>query len=288
MLIAAVDPVAEAKLDGLNRAVISGHYLPESTREAGTTASFPVLASSVSGLDESAVTQVAALSAPASPPSMTASWITQHATAPGQVISTITTTAHQAYQQLLVALAVKWGRSVSNAPGGSITYVGKVQPSTGQPVSIEAYWSVGPTAYRHSSSGSLVPQLTHNPPSTWYSGGAQVASMDDDDSQYRKVSVHAPATAIFSGFPASPQLAGIFNPAKINDFDPLSRVPLGAYEPVVAAPANPATYRALHGSDLLPNQNLGGYVSQPVDLVTTLSSLPGAGELGLLRHACAG
>jgi ABC-type lipoprotein release transport system permease subunit len=41
----------------------------------------------------------------------------------------------------------------------------------------------------------------------------------------------------------------------------------------VAAPANPAANRALHG-DLSPNQNLGGYVSQPVDLVTALSALP--------------
>ena len=280
VLIAAVDPAAEAKLDGLNRAVISGHYLPEGTHGAGTTAAFPVLASSASGIDESAVTQVARLSPPASPPSMTTSWITQHAAAPGQVISTVTTTAHQAYERLLAALAVNWGHSVSSAPGQSITYVGKVQPSTGQPVSIEAYWSVGPTSYRHSSSGSLVPELTRNPPSTWYSGGAQVASMDNEDNQYRKVTVHSPATAIFSGFPASPQLAGIFNPAKINEFDPLSRVPLGAYEPVVASPANAATQRALHGSDLLPNQNLGGYVSEPVDLVTSLSALPALENAG--------
>ena len=273
VLVAAVDPVAEAKLDGLNHAVTSGHYLPESTRDAGT-ASFPVLASSVSGLDESAVTQVARLSPPASAPSMTASWITQHAAAPAQVISTVTTTAHQAYQRLLAALAVKWGRSVSSAPGQSIANVGKVQSSTGQRVSIEAYWSVGPTSYDRSSSGSLIPELTRNPPSTWYSGGAQVASMDNEDNQYRKVTVHAPPSTTFTALPASPQLAGIFNPAKINEFDPLSRVPLGAYEPVVARPANAATHQALHGSDLLPNQNLGGYVSQPVDLVTSLSVLP--------------
>ncbi len=278
VLIAAVDPVAEAKLDGLNSAVISGHYLPESISGGGNT--FPVLASSVSGLDESAVTQVAALSPPASPPSMTASWITQHAAAPGEVISTVTTTAHQAYQQLLAALAVKYNRSVGNAPGQSIMYVGKLQPSTGQPVSIEAYWSVGPTTYRRSPSGTLAAQLTQNPPSTWFSGGAQVASMDDADNQYRKVSVHAPATATFTAFPASPQLAGIFNPAKISEFDPLSRVPLGAYEPILASPANPATNQALHDSDLLPNQNLGGYVSQPVDLVTTLSALPALQDSG--------
>jgi putative ABC transport system permease protein len=274
VLIAAVDPVAEAKLDGLNRAVISGHYLAEHAGEANSS-TFPVLASSVSGLDESAVTQLATLSAPVSAPSITASWITQHATAPGRVISTVTTTAHQAYQQLLAALAVKPGPNAPNAgSGGTVMYAGKMQPSHGGQVGIHAYWSVGPTSYLHSRSGTLAAQLTHNPPSTWYTGGAQTASMDDEDNQYREVSVHAPAGTTFTSIPASPQLIGIFNPAKINEFDPLSRLPLGAYEPVVAAPANPAANRALHGSDLLPNQNLGGYVSQPVDLVTTLAALP--------------
>jgi hypothetical protein len=201
--------------------------------------------------------------------------MSQHATAPGRVISTVTTTAHQAYQQLLAALAVKPGPAAPSVSGGStVMYAGKMQPSYGGQVGIHAYWSVGPTSYRHSRSGTLVAQLTNNPPSTWYTGGAQTASMDDEDNQYRKVSVHAPAGTTFASIPASPQLVGIFNPAKINEFDPLSRVPLGAYEPVVAAPANPAANRALHGSDLLPNQNLGGYVSQPVDLVTTLSALP--------------
>jgi hypothetical protein len=91
--------------------MISGQYLAENPHDASATGTFPVLASSVSGLDESAVTQLATLSAPASPPSMTVSWMTQHVTAPGQVISTITTTAHQAYQRLLAALAVKSGHS---------------------------------------------------------------------------------------------------------------------------------------------------------------------------------
>ncbi|HEU5391229.1 MAG TPA: FtsX-like permease family protein [Streptosporangiaceae bacterium] len=272
VLIAAVDPAAEAKLDGLNHAVISGHYLAQNPRDAGITDTFPVLASSVSGLDESAVTQLTALSAPVSPPSMTVPWMTQHVTASGRAVSTITTTAHQAYQRLLAALAVKSGRPASGAPLQAIMFGGKVQPSTG-PVSVEAYWSVGPVSYRHSRSGMLVAQLTHNPPSTWYTAGEQVASMDDEDNQYRTISVHAPATTTFTSLPASPQLVGTFNPAKIDEFDPLSRVPLGAYEPVVAVPADRATNRALHG-DLLPDQNLGGYVSQPVDLVTALSSLP--------------
>ncbi len=66
----------------------------------------------------------------------------------------------------------------------------------------------------------------------------------------------------------------MFDPARIKSFDPLSRVPLGAYRPLTVAPATPASRRALHGGDLLPNQNLGGLVSQPVNLITTLTALP--------------
>ena len=66
----------------------------------------------------------------------------------------------------------------------------------------------------------------------------------------------------------------MFDPARIRSFDPLSQVPLGDYQPVAAAPATAASRRALHGGDVLPNQDLGGLVSQPVNLVTTLSALP--------------
>ena len=51
-------------------------------------------------------------------------------------------------------------------------------------------------------------------------------------------------------------------------------MPLGPYQPTTAAPANAASSKALGGSDLLPSLNLGGYVSQPAQLITTLSALP--------------
>jgi putative ABC transport system permease protein len=261
VLIAAVDPAAESKLDGLNKAVISGHYLAENAQDAaggGTLTTFPVLASSASGMDEYAVTQLATLAAPAAPPSMTTAWMTQQATAAGHVVATVTTTAQQAYQQLLQTMAAH----------------------TGGRVGIGAYWTVGPTSYRRAASGALVAQLVHNPLSVWYTGGISFVSMDNADNQFRKVAVHAPATNAFTGTIATPQLAGIFNAAKIKSFDPLSQVPLGAYQPTVAGPASPASRTALHGGDLLPNQNVGGYVGQPVDLITTLSALPALWNTG--------
>ena len=126
MLIAAVDPVAEAKLDGLNRAVISGHYLArEAPAMPEPPASFPVLASSASGLDESAVTQVATLSRTRVPAVHDGALDDSARHRARQVISTTTTTARQAYQQLLAALAIKTARPAGNAPGSPIMYVGK-------------------------------------------------------------------------------------------------------------------------------------------------------------------
>jgi putative ABC transport system permease protein len=269
VLIAAVDPVAEAKLDGLNHALVSGRYLSEHAGDVtgGIDATtFPVLVSSASGTDEYAVTQLATLSAPVSPPSMTVRWMTQHAAASGRVTATVRTTAQQAYQALLRNMAAK----------------------TGAHAAVFAYWSVGPTAYRRGATGALIAQLVHNPLSVWYAAGSSDASVDNADNQYRKVVVHAPPVNAFSGNIAEPRLVGIFNPAKINDFDSLSRVPLGSYEPTAAAPATAASRKALHDSDLLPNQNLGGYVSQPADLITTLSALPAlqnTGYYGLDVHA---
>ncbi len=101
--------------------------------------------------------------------------------------------------------------------------------------------------------------------------------MDDEDSQYRTVTSHVKVLAqTASPGSALPliKVAGDFDPARIKSFDPLSQVPLGDYQPVAAAPATAASRRALHGGDLLPSQNLGGLVSQPVNLITTLSALP--------------
>ena len=255
VLIAAIDPAAEAKLDGLNHAVVSGHYLPEkadSTTKDGR-AGFPVLASSASGVDEYAITTLQRLGTPKTPPDMTVPWRAQEASAPGQTLVTQRTTAQQAYRQLL-------GDIASSAGGSRLP--------------IATYWSVGPVSYRRTATGKLVPLQVHNPLSTWRAiGGVGTVSMDDEDSAYRRVLEHTRATP-YGGSVAGPLLVGTFDPARIRSFSPLSEVPLGGYQPVVAAPATPASRRALHGADLLPNQNLGGYVTQPVNLITSLSALP--------------
>ncbi|MGH3405313.1 MAG: FtsX-like permease family protein, partial [Streptosporangiaceae bacterium] len=254
VVIAAIDPVAEAQLDGLNHALVSGSYLAENSGRHSSGRTFPVLAASGTPSGETAVTQLQELATPSTPPPMNASWLTREDAAAGQTLATTHTTSQQAYQELLREL-----------------------PSSPYATTVFGYWTVGPTSYRSGANGSLTPLLVHNPPSAFsltFELGNEV-SVDNEDAQYRAVTPHElPAGAPGTISLVAPRLAGTFDPAKIKDFDPLSAVPLGPYEPTVAAPANAASRAALHGGDLQPNQNLGGYVSQPVDLITTLAALP--------------
>jgi putative ABC transport system permease protein len=270
MLIAAIDPVAEAKLDGLNHALLSGHYLSESPGaayggvRANGNAEFPVLVTADSGMGEYALTQMQELPAPAGPPVMDLPWLRREGAVPGRTVLTTRTSAQQAYAQLI--------RDMSP----TVLMAG-----------FDAFWTVGPTRYHQGPGGALTPVVVDNPLSVWQSKTSEIIPMDEEEQQYRTITSHAPRQAGIADFP-TPVLAGTFAPARVRAFDPLSQVPLGPYQPVSAVAADRASRRALGGPDLLPNQNLGGYVSQPVDLITSLAALPvlqNAGVFGGNLHA---
>ena len=270
MLIAAIDPQAEARLDGLNHALTSGQYLPENFDTANPRDGFgrvgglfPVLAAADSGIGEDAVTRVEELPAPAAPPVFDPDTITRDAAVPGDAVLGNTITARQAYRYLLSALGGHGRQNIFNGLG--------------------AYWSVGPVSYHHGSdgdpnpSGPLVPAAVHNPDSVWESDAEfLVPPMDNADSQYRTLRQRALVPDFRTKVPQEPLpvLDGTFSQGKIAAFDPLSQVPLGPYQPTVAAPASQASRKALGGGDLLPDLNMGGLVTQPVQLVTTLAALP--------------
>jgi putative ABC transport system permease protein len=252
MLIAAIDPAAEARLDGLGRAVTSGRYLPQVTSKTSSGSAqptFPVLAAATSGVGEYAETQVERLPAPTSPVKLSLARMSAGASEAGSPVLTVRTTAQQAYASLL-------------------------QPVPGIIEPIRQIWTAGPTIYTRGPAGALTPQRVSNPPSVWQPSQAITSllavPMDNTDNQYRVLKAGPPTSA------SEPEvhLIGLFDPARVKSFDPLSEVPLGAYQPTAALPANAVSRVALGASGLLPSQNLGGYVSQPVDLITSLSALP--------------
>ncbi len=156
MLIAAVDPAAEARLDGLNRAVTSGQYLPEGGLGTGPNAhyyqekeGFPVLAAADSGIGEYSVSRVQELSAPSAPPTLGTAVMRQDSVMAGRTVLSTTITARHAYQYLLDHL-----RSSQ-------------QGSARLGDALSKYWSVGPVRYRRVGSGDLVPAAVRNPVSVW-------------------------------------------------------------------------------------------------------------------------
>jgi len=218
---------------------------------------FPVLAAADSGIGEQATTQVEELPAPPASPVLDVATKTKDATAPGRPVLGSTITAGQAYQNLLTSLG---------GPGRKDIFNG-----------LSAYWSVGPVSYRRGSTGDLVPAAVRNPVSVWDADSEfQVPPMDNADTQYRTLRQHALVPDFrtkVTDLPL-PVLTGTFSQGKIAVFDPLSRVPLGPYQPAAAAPAGQASRKALGGGDLLPDLNMGGLVTQPVQLITTLAALP--------------
>jgi putative ABC transport system permease protein len=284
VLIAAIDPDAEAKLDGLNTALVSGSYLKENETHIGANVqntggggvTFPVLASSASGMNEYAQTTVQRLTAPSAMPDMNADWASAEASAPGRTVAVTHTTAQQAYTAVLQGFGPAEAQAPPAAP--PVTATTTPPPNVPATTAVTGYWSVGPVNYQRAATGALTPRQEVNPPLTWYTGTMFPVAMDDEDSQYRTVTSHtkvtAPTTPGGGGPLAVIDVAGVFDPAKVKSFDALSQVPLSVYQPVVATPATAASRQALHGSDLLPSQNVGGLVSQPVNLITTLSALP--------------
>jgi len=261
MLVAAIDPAAEAKLDGLNRAVISGHYLSEHEGPSfegapGGESTFPVLAADSSGVGEYAAVRVQRLPNPGRPPELDPTGMQADAAAAGGTVDEFKITAGQAYQQLLSLLTGSGYRNYDN--------------------SSNAYWNVGPTTYRRGRGGGLVAVTVRNSKSIWSLSvpGLSGPPMDEAATAYRVIREHENTNQSQVQAIPVPGAVGEFDPGKVRAFDPLSEVPLGPYRPTAAAPANAASRRALGGHDLLPSLNLGGYVSQPVQLITTLSDLP--------------
>lgn len=261
MLVTAVDPAAEAQLDGLNRAVTSGRYLGEHSGVARESllygeSTFPVLAADTSGVGEYAAVQVQRLPDPARPPALTPGDMARDAAVPGRVVARVTVTAGQAYRQLLSLLTGSQYQDFNQDPNG--------------------IWQTGPTSYRRGPGGSLVPLTVSNPQSNWRFAlpGLSGPPMDEAATAYRAIHEHEADPNIAPVDTLVPRAVGVFDPARIRAFDSLTEVPLGPYQPDTATPGNAASRRALSGHDLLPSLNLGGYVSQPVQLVTTLSALP--------------
>jgi putative ABC transport system permease protein len=145
-------------------------------------------------------------------------------------------------------------------------------------VSTQAYWSVSDVRYRRRANGALEPVLVSNPPSVYVTSFNSAWPWDNKDVQFRQLSERQ-GSNLFDGSTHvlnAPLLrvVGHYDPSKLPGFTPLSRVPLETYYPPLLTAADAASARALHGQRLQPTQNLGDYIQQPPLFLTTIASLP--------------
>lgn len=269
VLIAAIDPAAEAKLAGVNQAVVSGRYLRPSdalapvARGSGTSFALPVLSPTNTYDDEQLKLTTQLLPAAAANSVLTQPLTQTNAagrfgTLSGAVTGRTTVSSAVAYRQLLASTH---------------------SPTTSNNGFVNAIYTPGSVGYQTLADGTLRPETVTNPPSIWTctkcQNGYNPAPLPSADTQFRQVTVHRFTDK--TGLLGQPILhsVGEFDPAKLPGFSALSQVPLETYAPPTIAPGDAAATKALGGKDLLPSSNLGGYAQQPPLMLTTLDALAG-------------
>ncbi len=267
VLLAAIDPAAEAQIAGVDRAIDSGRYLTETdqTKAVGlganlTQLQLPVLAASKTVVNEQSDVTVERL--PTADADRIGTGLTEAQTkamiaaASGPVVQRSTIRAQDAYNQFLTFL--------SENPGGR---------------TIDNYWTSSAVTYGNAPDGHLAPETKTNPDSTWQSqfmaGGYVDVPPDSADTAYRTLTPHigqqeAAADGTFR-LPAL-DLVGTYDTAKLPGFSALSALPLETYASPTVTGANKASQALLHNQDLAPDLNSAGYLQQPPLLLTTLSA----------------
>lgn len=264
-LLAAIDPVAEAKLDGVSRTIVSGRYLneddtPRSEIVLGTQRlGVPVIVSARPYVDDRDEVTVREL------PAMAADAMIHDRTFP-QVDRTL-------------ARAGRGSVVLRRSVGVQSAYRGLLQAIThGQIAVVQNYWSSGPSRYRRVGASAVAPIPVRNPSSVWHSNymasGFVDPPIDSSLAAFRTLRPHVGAVQQTGSTPLpSLRAVGTFDPDRLTGFSALSRLPQETYYPPVAAPADARTRRLLRGRDLLPDGNLAGYLQPPPLLLTDLSSL---------------
>lgn len=275
IVIAGIDPQAEAQLAGLDRCVTTGRYLAPSDAPAivespaGGQPTIPVLVSTTSFLDESVRIAIARARDPAA---------TLDGTDPGALsgwapVSERTAIADEAYQAYLATLV------------GSDYY------------DASPHWTAGQVTYREVGPDRVAALTVPPDPSVYESQttvrGARPASLappEAGDIWFRRVERHDQARRgeLFSRWTP----VGQYDPSCLPGFDPLAGGRLEAYGlPAVTLP---------DGRTLGPTRSLAAYVNSPPLVLTTLAGAawladptrfegaPGAAFISAIRVRIAG
>ncbi|MET9677785.1 ABC transporter permease [Streptomyces sp. NPDC006482] len=258
LLLAAVDPAREAKLVGLDKAVVSGRYLRQTetavSRPTGggqSSPSVPLLTSSDPQVDEQL--SVAVSRSPDGPVGV----------------------AGLARQALDTAIAEKRGSRVADRSYSVDTVYG----TSHKGADLYRIIRSGGPSYRTAADGSLTPRSVRTDISELWANSNHTGwptpwlARDSKQRPLTRVPEYQ-APDLRSGAWTGDGLAvGTYDPKRLTEFSALSEVPMETYQPVQVTGADAASRGLLGERALMPNSNPGGYLATPPQLLTTLDAL---------------
>ncbi|MFI6899442.1 FtsX-like permease family protein [Streptomyces sp. NPDC050256] len=258
MLVAAVDPVQEARLAGLDGATVSGRYFRDGeqpvVRKKSLTAAevvTPLLVAADPQTDEQLTARVDRLGGGA-------------ARLPGMKADRAAAS--------LPALPARPAAEVRRE-AGTVYRESVVRGDDSFAVDLNTLIQTGPVSYGPG------PAPLRPVPSTdgaaawrdWNSGGGPAPSWFVHDTGFRPMtSMGRTSDAGVWNFPSR---IGTFDPAKLTGAAGQAAAPLETYQPAHAAGADAASRRRLGDRSWLPDNNPAGYLATPPQVLTPLSSL---------------
>ncbi len=276
VLVAAIDPVQEAKLVGLPTAMVHGAYLRE-----GQGLSRPIVYNSFGG-KKFADRRMPLIAASRSFADEVLSVRVQRLRIVGPAAALPERMASAGVGDYLDRLT---GPTVINRTFSPSTLYRDNLANSRHSYNVGNYLTTGPVRYRVLGRRELTPLTVTNPQSVWQpitgttESGNEPASPGANAIQFRRLTpydVQGTFKTIANGWQltAAPgaTVQGTFDPERLRGFAPLSQVPLGTFFPPAVTGATTAARARLGDRPLGPTTNLGGYLSQPPLVLTTLNA----------------
>lgn len=262
VVVAAIDPVAEAKLTGVDQAMVTGRYLTiEDSSTKSERVQVPAIASSKTFVDQ-------------------IDDITVERLRPDAITKLRAGLSGAAARDMVrKAVPVSSSRYTRTAQQGHEAWLDGERD--GRPAGFlvaSAFFAPSSVSYDRRPDGALVPRTRQVDPFIWrryFFGNVPFAAVPaaGSDTGYRDITSAAGGSSTMQ---FTPELTtyGTFDPTKIRAFSPLSKLPLETYEPPAVTAGDDATSTLLKGQELDPDANPAGYVQSPPLILTTLKALP--------------
>ncbi|GLL03205.1 FtsX-like permease family protein [Dactylosporangium matsuzakiense] len=242
MLLAAVDLQAEARLVGLDRAITAGHYIGPDDQLTKQPSSpiyepiLPVLSVERPYPDNSLQFGLSRIAMTAPPPGDTPA-------------------------RALAALDATTGPQLETRTVGGDPEV------VGGGTQLHPFMRVGGVDYLENPDGSLTAVPVETSPEAWRSPDTSGIHLPWQiyDSSFRSISQ--------TGKLGFTRVVGLYDPGKVQVFDPLSKVPLETYQAPEATGGDKRSRDLLGNAPLRPDGNPAGYLATPPTLLTSLDLL---------------